>query len=106
MVIVKFAGYECKVSRGKYSSNGRTSLTLVDIHDGDIIATASVNVESYPKLEEGEVIIKDYSENSGMFIALKEAGIIGPIKGIITSGWVELFVCDLYEEIEWENVEK
>ena len=56
-------------------------------------------------LEPDEVIIKAYSENEGMDTLLIEAGIIGPVKRYITSGFVLLSVHDILVENreDWNN---
>lgn len=53
--------------------NGRIALSLCQ--NGDEIMMATVNCPEIP-LEEGEVLIKDYSENDGILEAMLSAGVI------------------------------
>ena len=53
--------------------NGNTEIQLWTDEEGPI-ATATVNLGE--KLPRNQAYIKDYSENTGMLDALKEAGIV------------------------------
>lgn len=74
MTTVQFRHWECVPVIGAYG-NKRPALALIDAITGEIIATASINMPEVP-LDEGEIIIKDYSENVGMLAALLAVGII------------------------------
>lgn len=50
---------------GKYGGNQRTAITLFSLGEYSPIAIATVNMPEI-KLNNGEVIIKSYSENEGM----------------------------------------
>jgi hypothetical protein len=89
---VKFKKWDCVVRVSKYRQNDRTALILEDEHDGEPIATATLNINEVP-LEEDEVIIKDYSENAGIYEALHNAKIIDRYSRIINTGFVEAYVC-------------
>jgi hypothetical protein len=84
---VTFKHWDCRVVPGYYS-NGRLALSLTG--DEGPIAVATVNMVDEP-LEEGEVCIKDYSENEGMFAALAAAGLVEsePVR-TVQSGFVEV----------------
>lgn len=69
----------------KYT-NGSTALTLFT-PDGFPLATATVALEILP--EEGNVFIKDWSENDGMLRALQEAKVVGPLIRSIPTGFVQ-----------------
>jgi hypothetical protein len=71
----------------KYS-NGRTAIQLIDTYDNEPVCTASVNVEA--PLNHDEVVIKNYSENEGVYEALLEAGIINEAHAQITVGYAGL----------------
>jgi hypothetical protein len=74
---VKFKNWKCNIKTGFYK-NGFKAITLIDAKDGDAIAVATVNLET-PEAKvtsKDHVYIKDYSENTGMVVALKEAGVI------------------------------
>lgn len=76
MKVVTFKHYKCVIDFGQYP-NGRTALELVDHKTGEPVAVATVNVPEQD-VPEGHVLIKDYSENTGMFKQLHEQGIVGP----------------------------
>lgn len=71
---LKFKGFNCKISYSKYNEGG-TCIDLIDLEDGLPVARATVNVPGIT-LMGNEVVIKDYSENEGMYDALVEHGII------------------------------
>ncbi len=75
-VRVQFGEWACDLVSERYE-NGRIRLRLRDSEDGESVATATINVREEP-LAEGEVIIKDYSENEGMLDALRDAGVVKP----------------------------
>jgi hypothetical protein len=81
---VIFKGVECTISYLKYE-NGRTGLQLWDAEGP--YARATINVPEVT-LAVNEVIIKDYAENSGMYLALLTAGIITPTDKTINLGYV------------------
>lgn len=62
---------------GGYYSNNRKAIRLIDGDSGEPIATATVNLPAV-ELAENEVVVKDYSENQGMYVALLDAGIVHP----------------------------
>jgi len=75
----------CTINISKYG-NGNTSLQLIDTEDGFPYAVASVNFDE--KLPEGEMYIKNYSENAGIRDILIDAQIIGQALGYKSSGHV------------------
>ena len=98
--LVRFKEWVCELQFGRYP-NGRTAIELVDYKTYEPIATATVNV---PKiiLEENEIIIKDYSENQGMFQALYNAGIVKLNRIDSQSEWVDFYICELLIEPKFE----
>jgi hypothetical protein len=99
---VSFAGFDCKFAvKGEYP-NGRMAYALTawednpeqDIFEGMPIATVSINIPEV-ELAEGEVIVKDYSENTGMVQALISAGIVEPTGKVVDSGFVTCPICKL-----------
>jgi hypothetical protein len=72
---VKFKEWDCIAKFGKYPSTNQNYIQLIDSEDGFPVATASINMPGLDLLP-NEVIIKDYSENEGMFDTLVNAGII------------------------------
>lgn len=75
---VKFQQRNCIASFGNYSNNNRVSIQLIEEKNGELIATATVNLVHY-NIPDGFVAIKDYAENKGMEHALKQAKIIGNV---------------------------
>ena len=98
---VKFMEWDCEVQFAHYS-NGRTGIRLIDQVDGEPIATATVNLPNEP-LGEGEVIVKDYSENAGMLKALMDAGIVSAPSRYVSSGFITAPVCILLYEPSTET---
>jgi hypothetical protein len=88
-----YGDYQLKLQFAKYS-NGQTAIKLIDITDGMPFATATVCVED-DLVKEGEVAIKDYSENEGMLDTLIDADVIEHPHAFIQSGWVKIPVCKL-----------
>jgi hypothetical protein len=83
---VTFKIWKCKVQFARYA-NDRIAIQLVDHEDGEPIATASVNLPEYD-LPADHVIIKDWSENEGMYETLIEAGLITETDLEVPSGFV------------------
>lgn len=103
---ITFRGYKCDVKIRAYSNNDRKALVLMNAEDYmeddmipvpagmETIAYATVNIPEYPLLED-EVIIKDYSENEGMYEILVQAGIISKGYKQVRTGYVSAPVCKL-----------
>jgi len=89
---VKFGGTTCVVNRYKYQ-NGQNCLKLVDLEDFAPYCTATTAYDT--EIEQDEVIIKDYSENSGVMKALIEADVIEQHHRRIETPFVYLYVCKL-----------
>ena len=73
--------------------NGQTSIQLNDEEDGLPYCRATISVQN--KLEDGEVAIKNYSENEGILESLISAGIVFPPHRVIDQGYVKIPVCKL-----------
>lgn len=74
MKTIMFAGFECNVVKKEYAEGG-TCLMLTDVDTGDPIAKATIHIHGI-HLEDGEVCIKNYSENAGILDALEQNGIV------------------------------
>ncbi len=72
---VMFRHWQCIALLERYK-NGRSAITLIT-GKGEPVACATVNVPE-AALDPDEVIVKDWSENSGMLDALIDAGIVFP----------------------------
>lgn len=88
MKIIRFKDWDCTLEYAQYG-NKRTAITLLGTGEelGEPIAVATVNMPD-DILEEDEIYIKDYAENSGMEEALLNAGVIGPSLGFVVSGHI------------------
>ena len=99
---VMFLGEECSPSFGEYATKqigndkGQTSIQLI-CEDGELMATATVKIPELP-LKDGHVLIKNWSENEGIYGALRDAGIIGPQVGRLPTGYVDALICPLLVE--------
>ena len=93
---VRFLGENCTFSFGKYG-NGQTVIQLY-CEDGCPMATATVAIDAH--LEEGEIIVKDYSENTGMLQALVDAGVVEPTGRAVACGFITAPIAKLLVEVE------
>jgi hypothetical protein len=66
--------------------NKRIAMRLYDSATREPLLTATTNIVSEP-LQSNEVMIKTWSENVGVQECLEDAGIIGPQKRIIHTGF-------------------
>lgn len=78
--------------------NGRVGLQLMAANSGEPVAVATVNIPS-EELSDGEVIIKDYSENEGVLAFLQGEGIVGDVIREISTGYVKVPIVHLEEKI-------
>lgn len=93
MKTIEHNGYRLRPQFSKYQ-NGQIAIRLLDLMDGMPYATATVCVED-DLLKEGEVAIKDYSENSGILESLMEADVIEPPHAFIQAEFVKIPICKL-----------
>lgn len=86
---------------GSYN-NKRPSIQLIDVIDNIPFMTASLNV---PLLDvEGDlVLIKDYSENTGVFDWLIEKNIVVPTGYYYELAFDRVPICNLLPEEEWRD---
>lgn len=84
-------GIELVVQFEKYTNNN-TAITLYEKETKEPFAVATVNI---PGLKEGEVAIKDYSENEGVLKMLFMAGYISEPLRIEEYGFVKIPICKL-----------
>lgn len=93
MKTMRFRGWNCEIRKAEYE-NGNLALLLVDADNGEPIAKASVNPPDDDCLSDGEIAVKDYSENAGMLQALLDAGIVEETgREIRLSPWVTAPIC-------------
>lgn len=88
---------------GSYN-NKRPSIQLIDVIDNIPFMTASLNV---PLLDvEGDlVLIKDYSENTGVLDWLIEKNIVVPTGYYYKLAFDRVPICNLLPEEEWRDEE-
>jgi hypothetical protein len=60
---MKYLDYNVDVQFDNYNRGG-TAITLVDKKDNELVAIATAWI---PDLQQDEIAIKDYSENTGMY---------------------------------------
>ena len=93
---VIFNDTRCSIKKSHYF-NYNVRLQLMDIDDGMPVATATVNTEQV--LANNEVLIKDYSENEGLYQALIDSHVIHPGHRTIKTGHVDVQVCYLVNKV-------
>lgn len=91
---VKFLGQECKVEMSRYSDDLQRDAILLYCSDGALMAVVTVNIPE-AMLQDGEVLIKNWSENEGIYEALMAAGIIGAAVGSYPAGHARALRCPL-----------
>lgn len=77
-------------------SNGRKAVEYTTEEDGypESACIATINLPD-EDIEADEVIIKDYSENEGIYEMMLKAGHIGPEIRTVYSGFISAPVCKL-----------
>lgn len=91
---VEFLGFNCNVEISSYS-NLRKAILLIDANNPEeVVAVATVNIPFF-NIREDEVVIKNYSENEGIFDVLIKAGIISDTMRRIQTGFVTCPICKL-----------
>ena len=83
----QYSDYNVIIESGRYR-NGRLALELIDAEDGCPVMTATVNLPEV-KLEENEIIIKNYSENEGVLEFLIENKITSNPVRCVNNGFVD-----------------
>jgi len=80
----------------RYGNNGRlaVSYTIDKEYGPETACTATINLPD-ELLAFDEVIIKDYSENEGLYLCMLNAGHIGPELRRVSSGFIIAPVCKL-----------
>lgn len=95
---VRFLGEMCDVHISQYEDGGAPAIWLTT-REGEPMAKATCNL-SEERLDDGEVFIKDWSENSGMLAALVNARIVEDTGRRVRSGFVEVPVARLLVSAE------
>lgn len=79
---------------GTYQKGGATYLNLVDKNEHESIAMCTVNLPEVP-LGPGEIILKSYSENTGMLESFIEQGIVSAPLRYVQTGHVQVPIVQL-----------
>lgn len=85
--------------------NGRIALRLYDSATREPLLTATTNIISEP-LQSNEVMIKTWSENVGVQECLEDAGIIGPQKRIVHTGFKNECIASVHDLLADPNAEE
>ncbi|MBV5322743.1 MAG: hypothetical protein JZU60_02775 [Ilumatobacteraceae bacterium] len=78
-------------------ANGRLAIQAIDRDTGEPVAVLTVNLPDVP-LAPDEVLLKDYSENQGVFKTLHLAGIVEPL-ATVRCGYAEAIKCRLLKDL-------
>lgn len=91
------------IKMGTYN-NRRPSLQLIDVIDNVPFMTATINVP-LADVEGDLVVIKDYSENTGVYDWLVEKNIVVPTGYFYELAFDRVPICTLLPEEEWRDEE-
>jgi hypothetical protein len=96
-----YNGTAINIKIGRYG-NGRKAIQLFDATDKMAYMTATMNV-SEKEVDIEDVIIKDYSENMGIYEWLVSKSIIEPAHALHKLAFDSVPVCKLLPEEEWHD---
>ena len=91
--VINFNGVDCQLVVGKYK-DGSNSLELINPFTNEFHATASINIEGVAPVD-NEVLIKDYGDNKGMYMLLRNERVISGSKREVTVGFGKAYLVDL-----------
>lgn len=91
--IINYNGIKCNLEVNKYK-DGNLALFLIDSKNHNFVATTTVNLEGQ-RLEDNQIIIKDYNENKGIYKQLLEANVISSCIRKVSIGLNSGYVVDL-----------
>ena len=92
----QFKGEEVVIKFDTYF-DGTPAIRLLT-KEGLPYMTASVNMGNRELLKEGEIFIKDYSENEGVLDFLENEGIVKRTGAFVRRGFVEIKIAKLIKE--------
>jgi hypothetical protein len=95
---VKYKKWNCVVLFVKYVQNNRVAIMLKDIDDDQHVADVTVNVPEWP-IEEHDVILDTNNFPDGPTV-LKNAGIIGDLKGYAQSNYCSYPIYPLTKQFQ------
>jgi hypothetical protein len=91
---------ECTILISQYNT-GSTAIQLIS-PEGEHLMNATVNIPTVI-LNPDQVCIKDYSENQGILAELIRLNIVSQPEFYITSGFVDIPVCQLHDPADWQS---
>jgi hypothetical protein len=100
--VFPYKGTDLVVSLGNYES-GRKAIMLYDSFSGECYTCPTADLSYLDTKFYNEVLVKDYSENEGMFQFLTENNIVTWSGRTVASGFVELYICFLNPEEMWNQ---
>lgn len=84
---MKFRKWDVRLQFGHYmSADGPIAIELIDSHDGQRVAVATVNIPEHG-LEDDEILVKTWSENEGMMEFLEANGIAKSTGETVSTGY-------------------
>lgn len=91
----KYCNEQADIRIAEYAE-GVPALMVIDAEDGEHLTTASVNLAGYNEYPaEGNIFIKDWSENEGTLAALVEAGVVSEPVREVKAGFATAYECTL-----------
>ncbi|AEL97979.1 hypothetical protein CL65_gp071 [Mycobacterium phage Patience] len=94
-LLTKFCDDQVYIELAKYHDN-TTAIRFVDVNTFEPVAIATVCLSKFKEVPaEGNVFIKDWSENEGMLKCLQDAGILGEQVREVATGFVMVQECPL-----------
>lgn len=97
-----FFGYHCLIKVGQYFDTGNKSLQLLCRDTYMPVAKATINIPEV--LKNDEVIIKDYSENTGVLDALTQAKFLTTTGRIVKVGYLYGIICTFNDYQKVQNL--
>jgi hypothetical protein len=91
---------ECTIQISQY--NNHNPALLINSPTGERLMTASVNLPQII-LRPDQICIKDYSENTGILNELIRLNIVSQPEFYVTSGFVDVPVCQLHNQAAWKE---
>jgi hypothetical protein len=83
----------------KYVTNPNAIRLSIHSESEGLLCVATSNIDNYIP-EPGNVFIKNWSENEGVYEALLKANVIGPVIRKIPAGFTEAYECKLITDGE------
>lgn len=89
--------HKAKLSYLRYA-DGNPCIHILGADSGNVLMTATTNVEGYKSLAKNRILVKNWSENEGLLDCLEEQGIIRRTGYEVPAGFVTAIECELLPE--------